>query len=241
MAAVPTGYSMYAREERAPESFWISLRYLNFYRIALAAVFLGTTLIYGDTLSLGSNNLALFRYVSAGYLFLGIVFLGVLRNLRDRFDPQLSIQVFVDIVAITLLMYASGGIRSGLGVMLLIALTAAALVAQRRLIFLYAAVATIALLLEQTYWVLFRESSTANYLQPALLSIGCFASAGITNWLARRVAANELLARRRGRELETQTRVNQLVIEDMHDGVVVLDRDGRIVQHNPRALRLHVS
>ena len=52
------------------------------------------------------------------------MFLGVLRNLRDRFDLQLSIQVFVDIVAITLLMYASSGIRSGLGVMLLIALTA---------------------------------------------------------------------------------------------------------------------
>ena len=104
MAEARTVYSMYAREELAPESFWISLRYFNFYRIAVAAVFLGTTLIYDNSLSLGSNNLALFRYVSAGYLFFGIVFLGVLRNLRDRFDLQLSIQVFVDIIAITLLM-----------------------------------------------------------------------------------------------------------------------------------------
>jgi two-component system sensor histidine kinase PilS (NtrC family) len=238
MAAAGTGYARYAREERAPESFWISLRYFNFYRIAVAAMFFGTTLIYDDTLSLGSNNLTLFRYVSGSYLILGVVFHGVLRNLRDRFDLQLSMHVFVDIIAITLLMYASGGIRSGLGVMLLISLTGAALLAQRRLTFLYAAVATIALLLEQNYWVLFRDASTATYLQPALLAIGCFASAGITNWLAQRVAANELLARRRGRELETQTRVNQLVIEDMHDGVVVLDRDGRVVQHNPRALRL---
>jgi len=46
------------------------------------------------------------------------------------------------------------------------------------------------------------------------------------------------LARQRGRSLETQTRVNQLVIEDMHDGVVVLDRQGRVVQHNPQAQRL---
>jgi len=238
MAAAQIGYSAYTRQERAPESFWISLRYFNFYRIAVAAVFLGFALTYDDTLRLGSNNLTLFRYVSAGYLFLGIVFHGVLRNLRDHFDLQLSIQVFADIIAITLLMYASGGVRSGLGVMLLISLTGAALVAQRRLTFLYAAVATIALLLEQTYWVLLNDASTADYLQPGLLAIGCFASAGITNWLARRVAANELLAHRRGRELETQTRVNELVIEDMHDGVVVLDRDGRVVQHNPRALRL---
>jgi two-component system, NtrC family, sensor histidine kinase PilS len=45
------------------------------------------------------------------------------------------------------------------------------------------------------------------------------------------------LARQRGRELANQMRVNQLVIEDMHDGVIVLDHSGRVVQHNPRAQR----
>jgi two-component system sensor histidine kinase PilS (NtrC family) len=52
------------------------------------------------------------------------------------------------------------------------------------------------------------------------------------------VAANEHLARQRGRELATQTRVSQLVIGDMQDGVAVLDSDGRVVQHNPQAQRL---
>ena len=83
-----------------------------------------------------------------------MVFHSLLRNLRDLFNLQLSLHLAVDIVAITLLMYASGGIRSGLGVMLLIALTGAALVAPRRLALLYAALAAIALLLEQSYWVL---------------------------------------------------------------------------------------
>ena len=237
MIAAQTGNGPYAREER-PESFWISLRYFNMYRIAVAAVFLGTALAYDNSLDLGSRDLDLFRHVSAGYLFLGIVFQLVLRQLRKGFDLQLTTQVCVDITAITLLMYASGGVRSGLGVMLLITLTGAALVAPRRLTFFYAALATIALLLEQTYWVLLMDASTAEYLQPALLAIGCFASAGITSWLAQRVSANEMLARRRGRELVIQTRVNQLVIEDMHDGVLVLDREGRVVQHNPQSQRL---
>ena len=55
-----------------PDSFWISLRYFNLYRIALAALFLGAALVYGDALNLGSHNLALFRYVAAGYLFCGV-------------------------------------------------------------------------------------------------------------------------------------------------------------------------
>jgi len=225
-------------EERISDSFWISLRYFNLYRLALAALFLGITLVYDDALNLGSNNLELFRYVAAGYLFVGAVFHGVLRDLRDKFDLQLTLHACLDIVAITLLMHASGGIRSGLGVMLLISLTGAAIVAPRRLTFLYAALAAIALLLEQSYWVLEHDAPTAAFLQPGLLAIGCFATGGVTSWLAQRVAANERLARQRGRELATQTRVNQLVIEDMHDGVLVLDRGDRVVQHNPQAQRL---
>src|ERR671915_789143 len=230
-------------EERIPESFWISLRYFNFYRIALAAVFLGTALFYEDAVNLGTYSLQLFRYVAGAYLlcgalFYGVLRYGVLRDLRDKFELQLSLQVGVDILAITLLMYASGGIRSGLGVMLLVSLIGAAIVAPRRLSYLYAALTTIALLLEQSYWVLEHDVPTASFLQPGLLSIGCFATAGVTSWLASRVAANERLARQRGRMLATQTRVNQLVIEDMNDGVLVLDRAGRVVQHNPQAQQL---
>ncbi len=225
---------------RAPdtESYWISLRYFNLYRIAVASLFLGLTLVYDDALGLGKHRLDLFLYASSGYLFLGIVIHGVMRKLRERFDLQLSLHAFLDIVAITLLMYASGGIRSGIGVMLLISLTGAAVVAPRRLTFLYAALAAIALLLEQGYWVLAHDAPTENFVQPALLAIGCFASGGVTSWLAQRVATNEMLARQRGRALATQTRVNQLVIQDMDDGVVVLDRDGRVMQHNPQAQRL---
>jgi two-component system sensor histidine kinase PilS (NtrC family) len=86
--------------------------------------------------------------------------------------------------------------------------------------------------------VLRHDVPGASYLQTGLLAIGCFATASITGWLAQRVAANESLARQRGRELATQIRVSQLVIGDMHDGVAVLDREGRVLQHNPQAQRL---
>jgi two-component system sensor histidine kinase PilS (NtrC family) len=229
---------LFAVRERTPESYWTSLRYFNLYRIVLAALFFVSSLVYGKELILGAHSVELFRYVALGYLLLAGVLHGVIRNVRDHFDIQLSLQTGLDICAITLMMYASGGLRSGLGVMLLVSLTGAAIIAPRRLLYLYASLATIALLFEQGYWVLSDDAPTANFLQPALLAIGCFATAGVTSWLAQRVAANEALARSRGRALATQTRVNQLVIEDMHDGVVVLDRDGRVVQHNPQAQRL---
>jgi two-component system sensor histidine kinase PilS (NtrC family) len=238
MRGAPRYPGPFARDEGAPDSFWISLRYFNLYRMVVAGLFLGLTIFTGDALNLGAHRLDLFRAASAVYLALAGICHSVLRHLRAQFNVQLSMHVFLDIVAITVLMYASGGVRSGLGAMLLISLIGAALVAPRRLALAYAALAAIALLLEQSYWVLRFDAPEANYLQPGLLAIGCFASAGVTSWLAQRVAASEHLARRRGRELELQMRVNQLVIKDMQDGVLVLDAGGRVLQHNPSAQRL---
>ena len=224
--------------ERVPESFWVSLKYFNIYRITVVTVFLGTALTYHDELPLGQHSLPVFLYACGAYLFVACLFQAAMFLVRDRFNVQLSLHVFADIAAITVLMYSSGGMKSGLGVMLLISLTGAALVAPRRLTYLYAALAAIAVLLEQGYWVLVFDASTSNFLQPGLLSIGYFATAGITSQLAQRVVANETLARQRGRALQSQQRVNQLVLADMQDGVLVVDREGRVAQANIQGSRL---
>lgn len=218
--------------DEAPDSFWVSLRYFNFYRLSLAAVFLLAALIFGDSLNLGGHERRLFLVCSGAYLAAAIAFQALLSRWPKLFDWQLSAHVVVDIVALVVLMYASGGIRSGIGVMLLISLAAAALVSGGALMLFYAALASIALLLEQSYWVLIHDAGTANYLQPGLLAIGCFVTAIITNQLAQRVIVNERVARLRGRDLSNQLRINQLVIQDIQDAVLVVDANGLVRQQN---------
>jgi two-component system sensor histidine kinase PilS (NtrC family) len=220
------------------ESFWVSLKYFNFYRIVVSSVFLLAIVIYGDLLNLGSHSFRLFVYVSAGYLALAVVFQAAIRKWPIYFNLQLSVHVLVDIIALIVMMYASGGFRSGIGVMLLISLAGAALVSRGILMLFYAAVASIALLLEQSYWVLVHDASTANYLQPGLLSIGYFATALITNQLAQRVIRNERVARQRGIDLANQLRINQLVIQDVQDGILVVDSNGLVRQQNPAVANL---
>ncbi len=215
-----------------PDTFWVSLRYFNIYRMVLAAVFLTAVLIFGDGLNFGSHDLARFKYVSSTYLLLAVVYQVLLERMRRFFDIQLSLHVITDIVASVLLMYASGGFKSGLGVMLLISLAAAALVSRGALMLFYAALASIAILLEQTYWILVLDHSTANYVQPGLLSIGYFATAVITNQLAQRVIRQERVMRQRSVDLSNQLRINQLVIQDMQDAVLVVDSNGLVRQHN---------
>lgn len=230
--------SWFPPQAAVADSFWVSLKYFNFYRIAVAATFLLAVLIYGDDLSLGNHDPVVFTYTNVVYLGLAVLFHIALRRVPAYFNLQLTLHVCTDIVAVVLLMYASSGIRSGLGVMLLISLAGAALVSRGTLMLFYAALASIAVLLEQTYWVLIHDFTTANYLQPGLLSIGYFATALITNQLAQRLIMNERLARQRGADLADQLRVNKLVIQDVQDGVLVVDANGLVHQHNPRVAEL---
>lgn len=215
-----------------PDSFWVSLRYFNIYRLVLAAVFLAAVMIFGDALNFGSHNLEQFKYVSGAYLLLAIVFQVLMERMRSYFNFQLSMHVIADIVATVLLMNASDGFRSGLGVMLLISLAAAALVSRGALMLFYAALASIAILLEQSYWILSFDHNTANFVQPGLLAIGYFATALITNQLALRVIRQERVMRQRSVDLSNQLRISQLVLQDMQDAVLVVDGNGLVRQHN---------
>jgi two-component system sensor histidine kinase PilS (NtrC family) len=220
------------------DSFWRSLRYFSVYRMVVAAVFLVAFLSTGGTANLASQSRELFLWTDTCYLVLSFAFLFALQRFDHAFNRQVSIQVACDIVALTLLMYASGGAKSGIAFMLVVVVAGAGLVGQGRLTLFYAALATVAVLIEQAFRMLHFGADAEDFFRTGLISIGFFATAVIAQLLARRVVANEALARQRGIELAEQVRINQQVIEDMDDGVLVVDAAGRVRLHNPQAQAL---
>lgn len=218
-----------------PVSVWTSLHYYNIYRLIVSSVFLLAVVFYPKTSGLGSQSLQLFAWTSLAYWLLAIFFYGALKRLRIGFNRLLTLQVSVDILAITLMMYASGGEKSGLAVMLLVVLAGAGLVGQGRLTLFYAALATMAVLMEQGVRVLDSGADLADFVQAGILCIGFFATAISARLLARRVIANEELARQRGIDLANQLSVSERVIRDMQDGVMVVDAGEKVRQWNPQA------
>lgn len=99
----------------------------------------------------------------------------------------------------------------------------------------YAALASVAMLLEESWRALTRDADPADFVRTGIISIAFFATAIIARLLAQRVVANETLARERGRELDDQLRISERIIRDMEDGVLVVDADGRVRLLNPRA------
>lgn len=234
---VPGPQVSLTRAAEHSDSFWRSLYYFNIYRLVVAGIFIVTTWIFQESL-FGSQDKLLFLYGSMAYLVFGGLSLVTLDARRPRFVPQLSMQVGADIVFVAVLMYASGGIQSGLGILLLASLAGAGLVSRGRMTLFFAALASIAVLLEETYMVLKLDVPPAQYVQAGLLSMGYFATAWLAHALARYTVASERLAQQRGIDLANLAQVNQLVIQDMQDGVLVVDGPGRVRQRNTQAERL---
>ena len=217
-----------------PDSYWRSLFFFNGYRFIVALLLLSVTAIFGRQLTFGSLDFELFVYTAAAYVMFSLTCFGVIAW-RRHFHLQLGIQVGADIIFIVVLMYASGGISSGLGLLLLSGLAAAGLISRGRLTLFYAALASIAVLIENTVQVLYYFGPTTQYVQAGFLSIGYFTTAWVAHTLARYLVATEQLVAQREIDLASMAEVSQLVIQDMQDGVLVVDEHGLIRQHNARA------
>jgi len=75
----------------------------------------------------------------------------------------------------------------------------------------------------------------ARYLQAALTGTGLFVVALLANQLALRLAREEVLASRSRTSAQMHAQVNELVIETLAEGVLVVDVDGRVHAVNPAA------
>lgn len=219
------------------DAYWRSLHYFNFYRIALASLLLLAHFVFFERNPLGTLVPHLYTLASALYLLLGVMLMIAIQSRWPRFEIQVSGQVFADIFLLTIIMYSSGGVVSGLGLLVLVTLAASSLIARGRLAMFHAAVATIAVLFEESY-LAYSPTSSGNYLQAALLSTTYFAVAGLAYFLAKRLSVSEAIAQRQRIDLANLDSVNRLVIQDMQDGVIVVDGDNRVRQINSQAERL---
>ena len=221
-----------------PADYWRSLNYFNLYRLFLVGLVVFISLIFDVNALFGEANGRLFLLV--GLFYAGVVWLSIyLLRLRSlAFSQQLMVQVVGDIVALMLLAHASGGIQSNVGLLLMVTLAVAGSISRGRITLFYAALASIAAMLEHSFAVLYNDAFISHYVQVGLLSLAYFAVAGLAHKLARFALESQRLAQRRARDLIGMAEANRLVMRDMQDGVLVVDEHGVIMQMNPCAARL---
>ena len=217
------------------EGEWRSLRAFGLYRLLLVVLLASGFWGFGERMVLGTTNPGLTGITIILYFVAATVFLWFVRLRRPGLEIQLTAQVMIDAAVIVLILHSSGGMRSGLGILLLVPIVASSLIMRGRMVYFHAAVATIALLVEQGSQLAGGESTAGELLQSGLLSVGFFAVAAVISTLARYARGAESIAEARGVDLANLSQINELVIRDMQDGFLVVDERGVIRQRNARS------
>jgi two-component system sensor histidine kinase PilS (NtrC family) len=221
-------------------SSWKYLRLFNYYRAALALLFL-TMHLNGWTdqfIRPADYDHQLFYWASIAYISASIIFMVNLYLHKPGLDTQVIIQTAIDIIVIITLMHASGGIRSGLGMLLIINISLSSVFLTRRVTLFLAAATSLALLGEHIYSQLVIPDYREAYVQTGILGVVIFAFTFIASIVSRRMRASEQLANDRSRELKSVVQMNEQIIRSMRTGILVVNPNGHIKMANNAAKSL---
>jgi two-component system, NtrC family, sensor histidine kinase PilS len=181
-----------------------------------------------------------FLSASGLYLLFGVV--SFWWSQQDRLQMSLPQTLFAllggDVFFLALVMIAGGSTSAPLPILLFPQLAASGWLLRTQTAFFHAAFATVVLLGLEAYRTVGGNIGVAPLFQTGLICFGYFATVGIAVALGRYTQLSEELAAQRGIDVANLEQVNRLIIQDMQDGVLVVDLNGVVRGHNAQVTRL---
>jgi two-component system sensor histidine kinase PilS (NtrC family) len=217
---------------------WQALRLFNLYRVFLALGFLAFLKSPFEINFFGGLDELLYYQTSVFYIFISLFFLFCSVIFKFKYEWQANAPIFIDVVTIIVLMHASGGIISGVGILLIVIAAAHSLLAPGRLSSLSAACSAIGLFFEHSYSFLAQDIGIKMYTQVGLLGSVILATSFVTNWLSIRARRSQMIVESQAQLLATSQQLNAHIVWAMHDGVLVLDNELQIRLINTAATKL---
>ena len=204
---------------------WLALDYLNLYRLFVAMLFTGLLFTPVMTGALEVNQLASGRAVTILYLLISPLMFVMGRQLRRHFGLQAVAGLGFDLLAVMFMVHQLGGISSGIDVLLLGAIGGSGVLFPARISLLYAASGTV-LLLWQALFEVFSRISPPGIIAPACMLGAIFFAASIAgSKLSRRARDSQEIIRQRSADLASLAELNELIIERMRTGILIVDRN----------------
>jgi two-component system sensor histidine kinase PilS (NtrC family) len=212
---------------------------VGLFRAVCGALLLGLALLLDlRALNIGAPN----SFVTAASLYFVFGLASFAWIQQERLPLPLVQTLFGlligDILFIALVMVAGGSSGAPLPILLFPQLAASGWLLRTQTAFFHAALAAIVLLALETYRLLGGEIPATQLFQTALICLGYFAMVGTAVVIGRYTKASEDLAAQRGIDVANLEQVNRLIIQDMQDGVLVVDLTGVVRGHNAQVTRL---
>lgn len=222
----------------ARQQAWQLLKIFYLYRLVLSSLFVIFFFSpYGSDL-FGTNDQLLYIVSSSLYLLVTVLSLPFIFWRVLKYTVQAQLLVFSDIVFITLLMHACGGVSSGLGVLMAISIAAAGLLIGGRCALLFAALASLAVLAEQLYGIRVSRLQYSTFTNAGLLGAAYFTIAFLSHIMAQRTEQSYLLAKERQQTISRLEELNRYIIQHLQSGIIILDHRLQVLLSNEAAIRL---
>lgn len=212
------------------------LRIYNIYRVVLGFFLtLLTSSVLRDGL-IDLRNPELYETTSWIYLIINVLIALLLH--QGKRDVYLFALAVLDIFLLAILFYAAGGAASGLGNLLIIPVAAGNILLHGRIGQLLAALASLALIYLTFYLSLSNPTISQSYLQVGVLGCIYFAIALFVQRLSRRLRHSETLAQQHAASLASMEKLNQLIIQRMRTGIIVLGKNWDVLLANEAAAQM---
>lgn len=233
-------------EEIEQQRFRLNLTLLTVYNYYRAFVGFALLAVFSQNFfetRLGSLDTPLFWWTAIIYSLVNVASAVLLQILpRGWFEQQRVTLVLglvsLEIFALVVMMFASGGIASGIAALMLITVATAAILLTGRLATLVAALATIALLYEEFYLSFVAPSAQYDYFQAGIFGALYFSASLAIQSLSNKIRDNDIRSLTQAAELADLERLNRQIVQRMLTGIIVVDQHNGMRMHNQSALSL---
>jgi two-component system sensor histidine kinase PilS (NtrC family) len=230
------GTSSTARANEA-QFAWRILILMNLFRLVLSVLLFAGYSLVRDPWVVGESDPDLALAALLTMLTFSGTQLFLLHRRALSVTAQTYLQFGADLIAITLLLHASGGISSGIGGLLIIAVGGPALLVPADRAFLLAALTTLALLVEQSVAQLSGLTSVAQFAPAGILGAVVFVITAVVQLLRRQIVETAALAEQRGVDLRNVVELNEYIIQHLRESIVVVDGDDQVRLINASAIK----
>jgi two-component system sensor histidine kinase PilS (NtrC family) len=217
---------------------WQLLKVFVLYRFVLASLFLILFYSRFSVTLIDLHYIRLYAYTSKSYLALTIISGLCSFWPTIKYTVQAQSVIFTDIIAITLLMHACGGVESGIGILLAASIASSGLLVGGVCSMVFAALASLVILSEQAYGYTINGVSFSSYPTAGMLGASFFTIALLSFVLAKRSEQSDLLATQQQQTISTLEALNQYIIQHLQSGIIISNAQQQIYIANEAALYL---
>lgn len=216
---------------------WRVLTLVNLFRL-LVAVLLTVMFLTITPRRVGQADTALFIGATAAYFAYAMLSIATVKRRWPEVNIQLVAGLCVDVLAIASLTYASGGTTSGLASLLVLPIGAMSFVVRQRLALMFAAIAALAVLVQQTLTTLAARGDGSDFASAGIIGALIFIVTLGVGPLARNLRESEERVRQREVDVANLAELNQFIVQHLRESILVVDANDTIRLINESAALL---